>query len=89
MKHLEIKIFGRVQGINFRTQASEKAAALGINGFVRNQSDGSVLIEAEGEEGPLDELAAWCRKGPRFSKVERLEVVEGGMKGYNDFAIKS
>ena len=60
---------------------------MGLFGFVRNEPDGSVYIEAEGEEKQLSELLAWCRKGPWFSKVEQVEVEEGQVKDYNTFEI--
>ena len=62
-KNLIISVIGRVQGVFFRASTSEKAKALGITGFVKNQSDGSVLIDAEGEESKLKELEDWCLSG--------------------------
>ena len=50
MKHLEIKIFGKVQGVFFRSSARQKAGELGLSGFAENLADGSVEIEAEGGE---------------------------------------
>lgn len=88
MKHLDIQIYGRVQGINFRWYARRQARKLKINGYVKNLPDGSVLIEAEGEPVRLDELTAWCKKGPWFAKVERVEVVEREIFGYTEFEIK-
>ena len=49
MVHINIHITGRVQGVNFRTYTKEKAEELGILGFVRNETDGSVYLEAEGD----------------------------------------
>ena len=72
-KHLIIKIFGRVQGVGFRYAAREKAAKWGIAGTVRNEPDGSVYAEMEGEEEALRKFLAWCRKGPWLAKVERVE----------------
>lgn len=88
MKHLDMKIYGSVQGINFRWNARRAAKKLKINGFVKNAPDGSVLIEAEGDPQLLDEFVSWCRKGPWFAKVERMEVVDGQDRGYNEFEIK-
>lgn len=88
MKHLDIRIYGRVQGVNFRWRAMRFARKLKIYGYVKNMPDGSVIVEAEGEPQPLDELAAWCKKGPWFTKVTRIEVAEGQIQGYNEFEIK-
>ena len=76
MKHLNIKIHGQVQGVFFRATAQEKADALGIKVFAENQPDGSVYIEAEGEEENLNEFVKWCRQGPSFARVEKVEVTE-------------
>ena len=56
MKHLKISITGRVQGVFFRDSARMEANRLGVAGFARNEPDGSVYIEAEGEKDALDEF---------------------------------
>jgi acylphosphatase len=71
--HLNIKIHGRVQGVFFRQSAREKAGELNISGFARNDPDGAVYIEAEGEENNLRKFLEWCRKGPAPASVEKLE----------------
>lgn len=53
IKHLNIKIYGQVQGVFFRASAKEEAEKLGVKIFPRNETDGSVFIEAEGEEEKL------------------------------------
>ena len=55
-KHFNIKIQGRVHGIGLRHFLSKKAEELGICGFVSNQADGSVYVEAEGQEDILQEF---------------------------------
>lgn len=76
MKHLQIKIYGRVQGVGFRYSAKEKAGKLGVVGYARNEADGSVFIEAQGTDEQLEPFLAWCRKGPWLAKVERMEHEE-------------
>ena len=49
-KSVIIVVRGRVQGVFFRASAAEKAAELRLAGFVRNEPDGSVYMEAEGDE---------------------------------------
>lgn len=87
-KHLNIKIFGKVQDVSFRYYTEEKANELVLAGFVRNEKDGTVYIEAEGEEEKLKDFLKWCRQGPRFAKVADVEVNEGETKGYTDFSVK-
>ncbi|MDD5032018.1 MAG: acylphosphatase [Patescibacteria group bacterium] len=87
-KHLNIKIFGQVQGVAFRYYSLEKARELNLAGFARNEPDGGVYLEAEGEEGNLKKFITWCRQGPALAKVEKVEAENGEMKNYKDFAIK-
>ncbi len=84
-KHLNIKISGFVQGIFFRLTAKEKAEKLDIRGFSRNQPDGSVYIEAEGDEKSLSEFIKWCHQGPSLAKVEKVEISEGLLKHFSEF----
>ena len=88
MKHFSIHISGKVQGVFFRASAKEKADELKITGTARNNSDGSVSIEAEGEEQNLMHFAEWCKEGPPFSRVERCEIQEHELKYFKNFAIK-
>ena len=87
MKHLNIKIYGRVHGVGFRWNTQHRAKVLNIVGFVRNEPDGTVYIEAEGDELGLENFLNWCRKGPWYAKVEKVDVEETPTKGYNEFVI--
>lgn len=81
-------VTGKVQGVWFRAATQEKAIELGLCGFVMNEKDGSVYLEAEGEKEKLDELVKWCHLGPPKSKVEKVEVKEGEAKNYTGFLIE-
>lgn len=83
-----IRIFGRVQGVFFRASAREEARRLGLAGFARNEPDGSVLIEAEGDEPALERFVAWCRQGPPGARVERLDVEHGDPRGHLAFTVR-
>ena len=87
-KHFTIKISGQVQGVFFRASTKEKADSLKIYGLVRNEPDGSVYIEAEGEEEDLKEFIRWCQQGPPRANVERSEVREGVLKHFPRFVIE-
>ena len=87
-KNLQINISGRVQGVGFRYSAVHKAQQLGIKGFVKNMYDGSVFIEAEGDEISMDHFLIWCNKGPSFSRVEKVSITEGTLKNYTSFTVK-
>jgi len=84
---LRIKVSGKVQGVFFRASTKGRAEELGICGWVKNESDGSVLIEAEGDEDSMNEFTNWCKDGPLLSKVENVltETIEA--RNYTDFKI--
>lgn len=88
LKHLNIKITGQVQGVSFRYYAQEKAQKLGLTGFVYNEPDNSVYIEAEGKEENLEKFLQWCKQGPGFAKVEKVNIQDGKLKNFNDFFVK-
>jgi acylphosphatase len=74
MKRVEVVITGRVQGVFYRKSARDEAERLGLKGEVRNLPDGSVELIAEGEQAVLEELIAWCRRGPPLARVEEVSV---------------
>ncbi|MCE9626144.1 MAG: acylphosphatase [Deltaproteobacteria bacterium] len=67
-------IRGRVQGVFFRAWTQQTARSLGLVGWVRNRSDGSVELLAQGEKDPLEELLRLCRIGPPAARVEDVKV---------------
>ncbi|MGQ0723503.1 MAG: acylphosphatase [Candidatus Eiseniibacteriota bacterium] len=87
VKHLDIRVLGRVQGVFFRATTREAALALGVRGTVRNEPDGSVLIEAEGDDESLDRFLERVRQGPPGSRVVSLDIREGGPRGCSGFEI--
>jgi acylphosphatase len=79
-----VHIFGQVQGVGFRYHLSQQAQRLGITGWVRNRSGGSVEATIEGTSEAVDALLAWARLGPPAARVERVEVsaAEGRFAGF-------
>ena len=74
-KHLyKIHIRGWVQGVGFRYSALREARILGITGYVKNLSDGSVYIEAEGPVKQLNIFLEWCKKGPGIVETVTSDV---------------
>lgn len=88
IKHVSINIAGKVQGVFFRASAKEKADTLRIKGTARNKEDGSVFIEAEGNERDIEEFIAWCKNGPRLARVDRCDVKESLPRNFNTFSIE-
>ena len=76
MKHINIKVIGKVQGVGFRFCTFEQFVYLGLEGKADNMPDGSVLIDTEGEEEKLSRLIDWCKQGPSGAVVENVEVTD-------------
>jgi len=71
-------VTGRVQGVSFRYHTVRQAERLGLTGWVRNQEDGSVRLEAQGPQEAVEELLAWLQHGPPAARVDgvRVDAVE-------------
>jgi acylphosphatase len=81
---VHLKIEGRVQGVYFRASTVAQAQRLGATGWVRNCSDGSVEVLAEGARERIEKLIEWCRHGPEGAHVSRVQAE--WEKPQNDFA---
>jgi acylphosphatase len=81
---LEAVAAGRVQGVGFRWFVRERAQALGLAGWVRNEPDGTVRVVAEGPPAALDALAAALRAGPPGAVVRDLHASRGAATGTFD-----
>ncbi len=87
MKHLDIIVKGKVQGVHYRASTKAVADQLGIRGTVKNEPDGDVFIEAEGEPAFLDMFLDWCKEGPQDAAVTSVETNEGELKNYRNFEV--
>lgn len=72
----------------FRDATRRKAEELVLKGFVRNEPDESVYIEAEGSREALEKLVNWCWEGPEMAKVDKVEIVEGDSANFQKFEVK-
>ena len=91
---LEAVVHGRVQGVGFRYFVLREARRLGLDGWVANESDGSVRVVADGERAPLAALLEALHEGPPASIVERVivnwpPVAMGGSLVGRGFAVRS
>jgi len=73
VRRVKIKVFGDVHGVGFRYSTIQKANELGLVGWVKNISDGVEII-AEGDKDLLDQLIDWCKRGPTFSRTDKVDV---------------
>lgn len=71
---VRLKIVGRVQGVFYRQTTKDRAIALGLSGWVKNDADGAVSVEAVGPVDRVDELILWCHAGPPSAQVREVEV---------------
>jgi acylphosphatase len=83
-----VVIHGHVQGVWFRGTARHEATERGVAGWARNRSDGTVEAWFEGDPADVEELVAWCHRGPRNARVERVDVTDAGVAGVAGFEIR-
>lgn len=89
-RRLVAEVMGRVQGVGFRYFVRTAATRLGITGWVRNDRDGSVLVEAEGPAIRLDQLLEALSHGPSLASVDDVKYNWHTPTGdYSDFTIRT
>ncbi len=88
VKSVRLKITGRVHHVGFRYFATNEAGKYDVKGWVRNEPDGSVLVEAEAEEHDLDSFIISLRKGPGWARVDHLDLQSIPFAGYKDFGVR-
>ena len=69
-----VLVRGRVQGVFFRAEARDRAASLGLGGWVRNNADGAVEAVFEGDRERVESMVEWCRRGPALAEVDDVDV---------------
>ena len=84
---LYARVHGIVQGVGFRQAAVTRARALRLSGYVRNMSDGSVELLAEGPPAALSELLSWLDRGPTGARVTAVDhralAASGAHRGFH------
>ncbi len=87
MTRYQIVVTGRVQGVGYRAFVERQAISMQLGGYVKNQYDGSVLIEAEGPVEKLDLFIIKCKEGPGWAHVSKVTVVQLPLQGDTTFRI--
>ncbi|MFC6170631.1 acylphosphatase [Loigolactobacillus jiayinensis] len=89
MRRVSLTVFGRVQGVGFRYLTKMVADKIGVTGIVRNLLDGTVYIEARGDEQAIAAFIKAIKNGPSpYAKVTRVDLTElADDKVYRDFAV--
>jgi acylphosphatase len=88
MRSLSIKVYGKVQGVGFRFYTQKTARELGVSGYVKNERDGRVYIEAEAEKEIMDTFVEWLKKGPQWARVDEVNVQELPLQKFVSFSIR-
>lgn len=81
---LRLAIHGRVQGVFFRDSMRREAQRLGVTGWVRNCSDGSVEAVVQGSQSAVDAMVRWAHRGPERAQVARVNItaMDGSYTGF-------
>lgn len=82
-----VVVHGRVQGVFFRAETQRAATDLGITGWVRNRSDGSVEATVEGDESAVEQMIDWLGYGPARAHVRDLDIAEVSVTGATTFTV--
>lgn len=85
---VRVVVSGRVQGVFYRDSCRAQAQRLGVRGWVRNRSDGSVEVVAEGPRERVEQLLTWCRQGPPRAAVTGLAVTDEVVAAERGFRIQ-
>jgi acylphosphatase len=87
MKALKIIVSGRVQGVFYRASTKAVADQMGIKGIVKNLKDGTVYIEAEGDDFFINEFIEWCKYGPDDARIDDISIEDIEVKNYRNFDV--
>jgi len=77
IQELHAYVHGWVQGIGYRYFVVNNALALGLRGYTRNQSDGSVEVLAQGTRSALERLLTMLQQGPSAAEVSEVRIQWG------------
>lgn len=88
MNHWNILVQGKVQKVYFRLTTKAVADQVGVKGFVMNRPDGTVYIEAEGDDFALEQLLDFCNEGPEGAEVISVNIEKSNeLKGFKNFEV--
>ena len=82
-----VSVVGRVQGVFFRAWTRDEAETLGVTGWVRNCSDGSVEAHVEGEADAVEEIIDLMKEGPPGARVDKVAVETADLEGHGSFEV--
>lgn len=86
-KSIRLYVEGVVQGVFFRAFIKENAERYGVKGFTRNLEDGRVEVFLEGNTNEVNKMAEIIKKGPKHSKINKVEMKPERFQGFKSFKI--
>ncbi|MDD5699743.1 MAG: acylphosphatase [Candidatus Nanoarchaeia archaeon] len=86
-KSVRLYIKGVVQGVFFRAFLKENAEKLDVRGFTRNLEDGRVEVFLEGDPEKVNQMIELCRKGPKYSQVQNVEIIPEKFQDLKGFKV--
>ena len=88
LTHLRLRIEGQVQAVGYRNYMMTEAVRLGVDGWVRNRSDGTVEALVSGLNAAVETLVGLCMKGPPGARVGNVELHKAEPSEEKGFRIK-
>ena len=88
IKRIHVRITGTVQMVSFRYYTKSEADLLGLNGWIKNNPDGSVEAVFEGEEDNIKKIIEFCKKGPSSATIKSADIKEETPENLNGFGIR-
>jgi acylphosphatase len=86
---LQATVYGRVQGVFFRTFVEGWAGQLNLTGYVRNRPGGVVEVRAEGEKPKMEKLVEYLKAGPPAARVDKVKIDWAEYTGsFQDFQVR-
>jgi len=81
-------VSGRVQGVGFRNYIQKHSLKLGLTGYAKNLTDGSVEVHAVGKDESLSSLSGYVRRGPMLAEVRTVDEQSAEIVRYDGFHIR-
>lgn len=83
-----LQVTGKVQGVGYRAAFADTATQLGLRGWVRNRSDGSVEACIAGRQAEVETMVQWASHGPPAAHVDQvIALPQEGMERFTSFNI--
>lgn len=83
----KLVVRGAVQGVGYRFACRREAERIGVAGHVRNCPDGTVEVAVEGPQDDVEEMVAWCQRGPGSAHVTGVDESTEPPRGDTGFLV--